>query len=297
MLVGERHTAAPGSLPGRTTQGAQRRRLHRSGNTARTPSTAAQEEPMFNVVVDRKKRSVWSARTVAVSVGAHLLVLAGVVVAAANAGAEPAPVQIIDIGQAPPDRPNPPAPVKAPPPPPRADDPAPVPVKGQTLVLQTPTTVPTVLPPKDNGPAVDPDDFTGIGTPGNVIGTPDPTPQPPAVDPGPLKDWRMDGVIEAGEAEQLPQLLSPRDAQRMLERVYPSMLRDAGVTGHTTVLLVIDKNGTVQPGSVTVQESTHDAFRDAAVRAAERFRFRPAKLHGQPVAVSISLPIEWQIQP
>jgi protein TonB len=251
---------------------------------------------MFNVVVDRRKRSVWSARNVAVSIGAHVLVLGGIVAAAANADSAPAPVQIIDIGQAPPDRPNPPAPVKPDPPAP-AD--RPIPVKGQTLVLQTPATVPTVLPPKTDGPAVDPDDFSGIGTPGNVIGTPDPTPQPPVPDPdpGPLRDWREDGVIDAGEAEQLPQLLSPREAQRMLERVYPGILRDAGVTGHTTVLLVIDKNGTVQPGSVTVQESTHDAFREAAVRAAERFRFRPAKLRGQPVAVSISLPIEWQIAP
>ena len=59
---------------------------------------------------------------------------------------------------------------------------------------------------------------------------------------------------------------------------------------------VIDRDGKVEPGSVTVQETTHDAFREAAVRAAERFRFRPAKLHGQPVAVSISIPIDWQIQ-
>src|SRR5687768_17706330 len=28
---------------------------------------------------------------------------------------------------------------------------------------------------------------------------------------GPLPDYRLDGVIDAGEAEQLPQLLSPRD--------------------------------------------------------------------------------------
>jgi TonB family protein len=75
------------------------------------------------------------------------------------------------------------------------------------------------------------------------------------------------------------------------------MLRDAGVTGHTTVVLVIDRNGRVEPGSVSVQETTHDAFREAAVRAAEHFRFRPAKLHGRPVAVRISFPIEWTIQP
>jgi protein TonB len=249
---------------------------------------------MFNVVVDRRKRRVWSARTVAVSIGAHLLVLVGVVAAAANAGPAPVPVDILDIGSAP-ERPNPPAPPQAAPPPRAAQQ---KPVEGRTLELKTPEFVPTaVAPPNPNDTPADPGDFTGEGPIGNVTGTPPSTPQPPAADPGPLKDWRMDGVIDGSEAEQLPQLLSPRDAQRMLERVYPSMLRDAGVTGHTTVLLVIDKDGTVQPGSVTVQESTHDAFRDAAVRAAERFRFRPARLHGQPVAVSISLPIEWQIQP
>jgi protein TonB len=106
-----------------------------------------------------------------------------------------------------------------------------------------------------------------------------------------------DSIVEEHEAEQLPQLLNAREAQRMLERVYPDMLRDAGVTGRTTVQLVIDRNGAVQPGSVTVQETTHEAFRDAAVRAAERFRFRPARVNGKPVAVRISIPIEWSIQP
>jgi len=248
---------------------------------------------MFNVVVDRRKRSVWSARTVAVSVGAHLLVLAGVVAAATNTQAAPARVDIVDIGQLA-ERPTPPAPRPTPPPP--AD--RPVPVKGRTLELQTPTTVPDhVTTPDPSEPAANPDDFTGVGPIGNVIGTPPATPQPPAADPAPLRDWRTDEPIDARNADQLPVLLSPRDAQRMLERVYPSMLRDAGVTGHTTVLLVIDKDGSVQPGSITVQETTHDQFRDAAIRAAQRFRFRPAKLHGEAVAVSISIPIEWQIQP
>ncbi|HEV7589114.1 MAG TPA: energy transducer TonB [Longimicrobium sp.] len=246
---------------------------------------------MFNVVVDRRKRRVWSARTVAASVGAHLLVLAGVVAAASSSQAAPAPF-VVDIWTAPPSAP---APVKPTPPPPSDQ---PVPVKGRTLALQTPTTVPPDLPPPNpDAPPANPEDYTGNGPVGNVIGTPPATPQPPAADPGPLPDFRIDEPIDARNADQLPQLLSPRDAQRMLERVYPSMLRDAGVTGHTTVLLVIDKTGAVEPGSITVQETTHDQFRDAAIRAAQRFRFRPAKLHGEAVAVSISIPIEWQIQP
>jgi protein TonB len=247
---------------------------------------------MFNVVVDRRKRRVWSARTIAASVGAHLLVLAGVVAAASNTQAAPAP-RVVEIWSAPP--PKAPTPAKPTPPPP-ADQP--VPVKGTTLQLRTPETVPTtVAPPNPNDVPVSAEEFSGKGPIGNVIGPPDTTARTPAVIPDPpLPDFRTD-VIDVSEAEVLPELLSPREAQRLLERAYPSMLRDAGVTGHTTVLLVIGKDGAVQPGSITVQETSHDQFRDAAIRAAQRFRFRPARLHGEAIAVSISIPIEWQIQP
>jgi protein TonB len=248
---------------------------------------------MFKVVVERRKRSIWSPRTVAISAGAHLLVLVGVVTAAANARPVSRDEPVVDEWVVP-DKPQQTPPVKPTPPPPPDQ---PVPVKGQTLEIQTPETVPPrVLPPHPGDLAVRPEDFSGQGRIGDVIGPPDPGPPQPPTGPAPLRDFRTDSVIDVSDADQLPELLSPREAQRMLERVYPNMLRDAGVTGHTTVLLVIDKDGKVEPGSVTVQETTHDAFREAAVRAAERFRFRPAKLHGQPVAVSIAIPIDWQIQ-
>jgi len=247
---------------------------------------------MFNVVVEHRKRRIWSARTVAISVGAHVLVLAGVVVAAANPDAPPPRVTTIELGPVPqkptqqPAKPTPPRPADQPPP-----------VHGRTLVLPTPTTVPhDILPPHDETP-VSSSEYSGEGPVGTEIGPPDPGPQPPLPpNPGPLHDYRTD-VIPVEDAEVLPQLTNPRDAQRLLERNYPPILRDAGVTGHTTVVLVIDKDGRVEPGSVTVRESSHDAFRDAAIRAAERFRFRPARVQGQPVAVVISIPIEWQIAP
>lgn len=249
---------------------------------------------MFKVVVDRRKRGVWSARTVAVSVGAHLLVLAAVVTAAANAPVREIVEPPFEIGPLAEKKPEPPAPVHPTPPPPAPEHRQ---VRGDFVTLQPPRDVPTTLPTPTADPApFNPDDFTPRGREGDVRGTPDSTPQPPTGDTRPAP--HDDGVpFASGEVDQLPQLANPREAQRLLERVYPSMLRDAGVTGHTTVLLVIDKTGAVQPGSVTVQESTHDAFRDAAVRAAEHFRFRPAKLQGEPVSVIISLPIEWQIRP
>jgi len=246
---------------------------------------------MFTVVVERRTRSVWSARTVAISAGAHLLVLGAVVTAVANTRETPTKVVTYDLG---------PYPEKQPPPEtsPTPRTPADQPVPVRTLELRAPAEVPDhVDPPKATDTPLLASEVTGEGPLGAFFGTPPAPPQPPAppAEP-PLRDWRIDDPIDARDAEQLPELLSARDAQRMLERVYPSRLRDTGVTGHTTVLLVIDKTGAVEPGSVTVQETTHDAFRDAAVRAAEHFRFRPARLHGVPVSVVISIPIDWQIQ-
>jgi len=248
---------------------------------------------MFNVVHRRKGRA-WSARTAAVSVGAHLLVVGGIALAAANTEAAPRDEDdrdsipwLVDLQKKQPSsRPQ----VKPPtPPPPQA-----TPERGTTPTLQPPDSVPTSVPPPDPGDTPQPPD-SGDGPAGPGAGTASPQPQPPAGGDGPLPDFR-DSIFVPEDVEQLPRLLNPREAQRLLERVYPGRLRDAGVTGHTTVLLVIDRNGAVQPGSVTVQETTDDAFREAAVHAAERFRFRPATVRGQPVPVWISLPIEWTIQ-
>lgn len=249
---------------------------------------------MFNDIVHRRKRRAWSARTVAVSVGAHLLVLAGVFAAAANADTgeiPPPPDTAINWIETREKEPRPPAPVRPATPPPAQ----PKAMKEGTPELQPLDSIPRRVNLPNPGATPELPD-PGEGPAGGGTGTPTstPTPQPPTGGTGELRDFR-DSIFEA--TEQLPQLLDPREAQRILERVYPGTLRDAGVTGHTTVLLVIDRNGAVQPGSVFVQETSHEAFRDAAVRAAERFRFRPARVSGQPVAVRISIPIEWTIQP
>jgi protein TonB len=249
---------------------------------------------MFNVIVHPRKRRAWSARTVAVSAGAHLLVLGMIAVAATNTQADPPvekepPIPWV-IGDAP-ARVKPAAPAPGPAKPVSGERPEPQPPEGVPTQQSSPGAT-----PQQPGPGATPQPSgPGEGSAGGGTGTPTSTPGPPAGNPDPLPD--RDSIIEGHEADQPPQLLNTREAQRMLERVYPGMLRDAGVTGRTTVQLVIDRNGAVQPGSVTVQETTHEAFRDAAVRAAERFRFRPARVNREPVAVRISIPIEWSIQP
>lgn len=251
---------------------------------------------MFKVVAERRKRRVWSTRTVAASVTFHLLLLAGFVTAAETHQPQVV-VTPIDIGPVPPEPPKV-ARVDPPPPAPRPDQPAPV--KGQTVVIEPPPTVPDKIPDVDvHATPLTPDQVTGIGTPGTVFGTPDPGPAPTGT-AGPgggdenLPRW--DTPIDAELADTRPELSNKRQAEMILQRNYPPLLRDAGATGRTTLQLIIDPDGKVQPGSVRVQESTLDAFNDAAIRAVERFRFKPATLKGHPVAVLVTIPIEWRLE-
>ncbi len=248
---------------------------------------------MFNVVTERRKRSVWTPRTVAASVGAHLLLL-GVFVTVAESGT-PRPVErIIDL-PIPAERARPqPKPVT--PPPPAPDKPQPT--RGTFVSPRPPENVPPDIPPPDpHAPPLSPREVTGLGTEGQVIGTPGNNPPTPAADPGPESGiGGEEGVYEPEAVTVLPRLANEREAQRMLQRVYPPLLRDAGVTGTTVVTLIIDRQGNVEPGSVNIQNSTHPGFEDAARRAVEKFRFAPAQLNGRSVSVIIALPIEWRLQ-
>ena len=244
---------------------------------------------MFNVVTSRRKRRVWTLRTVAASVGAHLLLL-GVFVTIAES------------------RPSP----RQPPPATKRDtvewnlDPVQVvvtrlpesgerhPVRGDPN-LQPPGEVP------DSVPTANPDDTpvrepTGHGPVVNIPGTSTPNSPPRRGDTEIFPVWSDSGPIPADSAEVLPHLADASEAQRMLQRVYPPLLRDGGITGRTTVVLIIDRDGNVQPGSVQVRETTHRGFDEAAVRAVQKFHFTPAEFRGHPVSVVIAIPIEWQLQ-
>jgi protein TonB len=248
---------------------------------------------MFNVVTDRRKRRVWTPRTVAASAGAHLVLLGIFVTAAESTPADPKDdTRVIEfpIAQTPAPPKHDPAPT-----PPAPDKPQPV--KGDFVTPRPPESVPTTIPaPDPHATPLHDSDVSGTGVEGDVIGTPDPHPQPPTGNTDPQPDGGDAGPYEAEAVTVLPHIANEREAQRMLQRAYPPVLRDAGVTGHATVVLIIDKDGNVEPGSVRVQDASHPAFEDAAKRAVERFHFTPAQLNGHAVAVVIALPIEWQLQ-
>jgi TonB family protein len=105
-----------------------------------------------------------------------------------------------------------------------------------------------------------------------------------------------DGVYDLTEVERLPSPRNMPDVSRWLERNYPPLLRDSGVEGEVVVSFVVDEDGRAERNSIQVTSSSHPGFDETAIRAAERLRFRPAKLEGREVRVRASLPIRFQVR-
>lgn len=87
-----------------------------------------------------------------------------------------------------------------------------------------------------------------------------------------------------------PDVKNRREVQAALEREYPPLLRDAGISGRVMVWLFIDENGRVANTMIN-QTSGHLALDDAALRVAKTIEFTPALNRDERVPVWISLPI------
>ena len=73
---------------------------------------------------------------------------------------------------------------------------------------------------------------------------------------------------------------------------YPGALYARRLQGNVTLRLYIDANGLTVPESTRVEESRgHPAFDSAAVLGAAGLRFIPAKLHGEPMGLTILFPV------
>ena len=105
-----------------------------------------------------------------------------------------------------------------------------------------------------------------------------------------------------GTATGVSQVLSEADVDARPERLsgpvprYPQMLRQAGIEGTVLLSFVIDANGRVDSSSVTVVETTHDAFVAPATDVIQRSLYQPGELDGEPVAVRVQQRIGFSIQ-
>ena len=73
---------------------------------------------------------------------------------------------------------------------------------------------------------------------------------------------------------------------------YPAPLYAPKLQGNVTLRLFVDANGRAVADSTRVEETSgYPAFDSAAVAGAKELRFVPAKLRGEPMAMTILFPV------
>jgi TonB family protein len=105
---------------------------------------------------------------------------------------------------------------------------------------------------------------------------------------------RLPKSYELTTVDQQPELANPRAVGAALQREYPRELRRMRLFGTVTVRFRVLADGTVDPPTASVEESTHPGFAQAAVRVVYAMRFRPARVGGVAVPVWITLPITFR---
>ena len=74
---------------------------------------------------------------------------------------------------------------------------------------------------------------------------------------------------------------------------YPTAMRQGHVSGLVMVKCTIDDQGNV--GDTTVVKSSNEAFDKPAVEALKRWKFKPARQDGNPVAATVTIPIKFVV--
>jgi protein TonB len=251
---------------------------------------------MFNkLVASQNKKKFWNPRTISVSVVIHALLLAGAVYASVSAPKhekkKEEDVTFIDVQEKQPEPPKPEPPPPPPPPPPEQEQQKPPPPKGFQELIPPKEPPPTIPDVDTSAPAVDPADFSGMGTAGGTHnGVEGGTPQATA----PVDSSKFN--YEVAQLDEKPDLRNKSQVQSMLSRYYPRMLQDAGIGGTTMMQFVILPDGTVDESTVKVISTTHEQFSEASEKVVNKFKFKPGMYHGKPVRVLIQMPITWQPQ-
>ncbi len=87
--------------------------------------------------------------------------------------------------------------------------------------------------------------------------------------------------------EELPEVI------RKVAPAYPAQARRDGVAGTVMVQALIGKDGRVKDTRILRSVPALDR---AAVRAVSRWIFKPAKAHGEPVAVWVAVPVRFKLK-
>lgn len=87
-------------------------------------------------------------------------------------------------------------------------------------------------------------------------------------------------------------LVMPNPTKRIAP-TYPIHLKQAGLSGRTESIFIVDKRGRVR--DVSILNSTHQGFSEAARQALLKWRFEPGMRNGEPIAFRMMIPMKFNL--
>lgn len=116
----------------------------------------------------------------------------------------------------------------------------------------------------------------GILGPGNRLLVPQP----------PLKPVRRHGPYRVGGKVQAPRLI------RQVQPIYPTIAKEARISGEVEIDSVIDEHGNVTQMKVV---SGNPLLVPAALKAVEQWKYQPTLLNGRPIAVDMEVTVTFKL--
>ena len=91
-----------------------------------------------------------------------------------------------------------------------------------------------------------------------------------------------------------PRLLNGEEMIRLMDRLYPKILKEAGIGGDVLMWVWVDEHG--RPGNAQINRSSGRVQLDeVALAIAAQMRFEPAMLLDKPVGVWVAQPISFSV--
>ena len=135
---------------------------------------------------------------------------------------------------------------------------------------------------------------TPPGEPATPPPPPEEAPQTAREAPAEVAPDDPETTYESHALDRQPELRNVAQIRAMMEQLYPRPLQDAGVGGNAVLQFVVEADGVVEAGSISVVESTNPQLASASAEVAEHFRFRPGMYDGRAVRTMVKMPITWQ---
>lgn len=118
----------------------------------------------------------------------------------------------------------------------------------------------------------------------------DDLPPPPASDDGALSEYQA-----FSPSMVKPEVRNRRELAQQMQRLYPSILKDAGIGGTVVLGIWIDEEGVVQR-AIVARSSGHKQLDEATMKVIDLVEFSPAMNRDRRVAVRMNFPIVWSPQ-